>query len=184
MTFIRGSICDLRVLEETDEQARVWTQHVMHSNDHMRFVMTGSIPMRWIDVKEAWRKEREAGAVMFAVYAEDKFVGVCGLHSHREIYRSWEARFLIVDPDAIGKGIGTECTRLLTDYAFKKLNAHKVWLGLNAENLVAYKTYLTVGYKVDGTLRDDLWINGKYVDAIRMSCLEEEWTSSVESVGK
>ena len=175
MTFIKGDKCELRVLEESDDEAKIWTNHVMRSNDHMKFVMTGSQPMRWFDIRDEWKREREKGAVLFGVWANSKFIGTCGLYNPYEIYHRWEARFMIVDPEAVGKGVGLEVAKMLTTYGFNKLNAHKIWLGVNAENLVAYKCYLSAGYKVEGTLREDLYVNGKYVDAVRMAVLKHEW---------
>ena len=176
MTFIRGKLAELRILEESDDEARRWTEHVMAGLDHLRHLFTGSLPARWIDVKAKWRKERESGDVLFGIWANDEFIGTCGLHSHRELYRSWEARWLIFDPDCIGKGIGTEAVKMLTHYAFDRLNAHRVWLGVSAENVGAVRCYEKAGYNREGELRDEIFVHGRYVNAIRMSVLEQEWT--------
>jgi RimJ/RimL family protein N-acetyltransferase len=141
--------------------------------------------MRYIDVAENWRKEREAGDVRFGIWTparkkagsertDQRFIGTCGLHSHREIYRSWELRILIFDPDAIGKGIGLEATTLLAHYGFQRLNAHRIWLGCSADNEPAWKTYEKVGFKREGVLRDDLFYDGKYHDAYRYAILEHD----------
>lgn len=173
MTFISGKLCELRVLRETDDEAKEWSDSV-NAGLTTQHLFTGSFPMRLIDVKEKWRKEREAGDVLFGIWT-DFFIGTCGLHGHRSIYRSWELRILLIDPNALGKGIGTEATRLLVDYAFTRLNAHRVWLGVNAENIGAIKCYEKVGFKHEGALRDEIYCRGKYVDAVRMGILEGEW---------
>jgi len=182
--FMKGQKCELRVLEPKPEEVRAWTDGVM-SGLTTKHLFTGSLPMRYIDVEHQWEKEREAGDILFAIYAigdshpdagySVKFVGTCGLHSHREIYRSWELRILIFDPAAVGKGIGSEAVRLLTDYAFTRLNAHRVWLGVNEENKVAYECYRKAGFNVEGILRDEIFCWGRYVNAIRMAVLEREW---------
>lgn len=196
MTFAKGNGVELRVLEGTESQVKLWTDGVM-SHLTTEHLFTGSLPMRYIDVKEQWEKERKAGDVLFAVYAGEAskelenfpgitgrgpfdFVGTCGLHSHREVYRSWEARFIIFDAEAVGKGLGQEVTRLLVDYAFKKLNAHRVWLGVSADNLRAVKCYLNAGFKIEGTFRDELFYAGEYHDVYRMSVLEGEYESRQE----
>lgn len=187
MTFLKGQSVELRVLEESDHEADTWTRAV-NAGLTTQHLFTGSFPMRAIDIKAYWKKEREAGSVEFgiwtkSVYADVKqpvhpeifFIGTCGLHSHRDIYRSWEARFLVFDPNAVGKGYGKEIVRLLTGYAFERLNAHRVWLGVNAHNLRALKCYLDCGYKVEGTLREDIFCFGEWHDAVRMGLLEDEW---------
>ena len=141
---------------------------------------TGSIPMRPVDVASEWERERKAGSLQWAIInAEGVFIGTTGLYSHRDIYRSWEFRILIGHPGAIGHGKGTEATRLVVDWGFRRLNAHRIWLGCNEENIGAVKCYEKVGFKREGVLRDDIFCNGKYVSAIRMSILENEWKSTV-----
>ncbi len=161
--------------------------------------------MRQIDIQAVWKKECEAGSVEFGIWVPlekalevdsewyripagdmtilcdtkgHQFIGTCGLYSHRDIYRSWEFRILIFDPSAIGHGIGTEATSLVVQYAFSRLNAHRVWLGVNAENEGAIKCYQKVGFKEEGRLREELFCFGHYVDAIRMGILENEWKSA------
>lgn len=184
MTFIRGDQVELRVLQANEFEVQTWTNSVMSglTTEHL---FTGSVPMRGIDVKEVWEKERKAGDVLFAVYQRwpndparsPRFIGTCGLHSHREIYRSWESRFLIFDADSVGKGLGKEVCSLLTAYAFRRLNAHRVWLGVSEDNKRAVKCYLDCGYIFEGRLRDEIYYGGKYHAALRFGVLEDEWTS-------
>ena len=195
MTFIAGDGVELRVLQESEEEARIWTDHVMHSNDHMKFVMTGSTPMRWFDVREEWMREREKGAVIFGVWlgggdpqfrkrddgiveavsCDEKFIGTCGVYSPYEIYRSYDTRFMIVDPDAIGKGVGLKVAKMLNEYAFMKLNAHRLGLGVSALNLRAIKTYLDAGYQFEGVLKDSIYTAGEFHDTYRMAITREGW---------
>ena len=184
MTFMKGKLCELRVLEPRPDEVRAWTDGVMGGMT-TQYLFTGSLPMRYIDVEQQWEKEREAGDILFGIYAigdkhpeagyVTKFIGTCGLHSHREIYRSWELRILIFDVTSVGKGIGTEAVRMLTEYAFNRLNAHRVWLGVNEENTRAYECYRKVGYQVEGILRDEIFCYGRYCNAVRMGLLEREW---------
>lgn len=190
MTFIKGDGFELRVLNESQYEAHLWTKHVMNSNDHMQFVMTGSTPMRWFEIQEEWKREREKGAVLFGVWDmktcqgvdHPTFIGTCGAYTNREIYRSYETRFMIVDPTAIGKGLGLEVCKSLNRYCFTKLNAHRLWLGVSAINLRAVKTYLDALYKFEGRLVDDIYTNGAYYDVYRMAITRPEWSRVYEGV--
>jgi RimJ/RimL family protein N-acetyltransferase len=193
MTFCKGKLCELRVLEENDEEAKIWTAHVMHSQEHMKYVLTGSTPMRWFDIRDEWKREREKGAVLFGVWKnelretisithgniepcfEPVFIGTCGLYNPREIYHSYEARFMIVDPVGIGKGIGVEVAQMLSRYAFEKLNCHRLWLGVSAINLRAVKVYLDAGFQFEGKLEDDIFTFGAYWPVYRMGMTLESW---------
>jgi len=188
--FAKGEKCELRVREESERELRIYTDAIMRG-DTTKYLFTGSTPMRWIDSAAVWKKEREAGDVLFGIWVESstykewatahQFVGICGLHSHRDIYKSWELRILIFDKDAIGKGIGFEACSLMVDYAFNRLNAHRVWLGVNADNELAINCYKKVGFKEEGRLRDEIFYHGKYVDAVRMGILQNEWGVHVEA---
>lgn len=173
---MKGEKCKLLTL--SDDRAGVFSGY-LERGLNFQHTFTGSIPMREVDVASEWERERKLGSVMWGIHVTDfdYFIGTVGLYSHRDIYRSWEFRILIGHPDYLGKGIGEEATRMVVDWGFKRLNAHRIWLGVNEENVGAVKCYEKVGFKREGVLRDEIWINGKYVNAIRMSILEAEWGS-------
>lgn len=172
MTFIKGKQVELRVLEDTDCEAFTKAVNAGLTTQHL---FTGSIPMRSADYRERWNAERKASDIIFAIDASGFFIGTCGLHSHRDIYRSFEARFLIFDPQAVGRGLGKEVVQLLTGYGFTRLNAHRIWLGVSEHNLRAVKCYLDCGYVFEGRQRDEIFYNGDYHATLRMSILENEW---------
>jgi RimJ/RimL family protein N-acetyltransferase len=170
-----GKVCDLAVRDHILSELEPYTDAIMRQ-DTTEFMLTGSYPMRWIDSKQVWDKERENGDVLFSIFDKaEKFIGICGLHNLRDIYHSAELRILIFDKDAVGKGIGTEAVKLLVDYGFNRLNLHRIWLGVNADNERAVKCYLKAGFKEEGRLREDIFYHGKYADAVRMGILRSEW---------
>ncbi len=184
MTFIKGKDVELRAW--TDENAGPFT-YMVNQGLTTQHLFTGSIPMRTADYAERFKKMREAGDILFGIwkprenpdplvfhYDKCELIGQCGLHDHRDIYKSWESRFLIFDSDAVGKGIGKEVVSLLTSYAFTRLNAHRVWLGVSEANIRAVKCYLDCGYKIEGRLRDEVFYNGAYHAVLRMGVLEGE----------
>ena len=187
MTFIKGQLCELRALDPDDEMQVGSFTEAVNAGLTTKHLFTGSIPMRTKDYAAKWVQELKAGEILFGIWSTAKadggnpqgpfFIGTCGLHSHKDIYKSWEFRILIFDPAFLGKGIGTEATRLTTDYAFYRLNAHRVWLGVNAQNTGAVKCYEKVGYKLEGVLRDEIFCYGHYCDALRYAILEDEWKS-------
>ncbi len=176
--LLRGKACCLEPLD--DCWADLFAEF-LSDGLNFEFTFTGSIPMRPIDVKAEWQAERQKKGVLWGIFAEGSvgFVGTVGLYAPRDIYRSWEFRILIGKPGELGKGIGTEATRMVVDWGFTRLNAHRIWLGCNTENIGAIKCYEKVGFKREGVLRDEIFCHGKYVYAIRMGILENEWKSIV-----
>lgn len=105
----------------------------------------------------------------------DRVVGICGIHSLNWIARSGELRILIGEIDCWNQGIGTEVTQLMAAYAFEVLNLNKVWLGATAENVGAVRSYEKCGFRREGVLRQEVFRNGRYYDAVRFSMLVTEY---------
>lgn len=116
----------------------------------------------------------------------DKPIGLVGLYSINHQIHSAEFRIIIGEKSYWGKGIGSECARWVIGYAFRSLNMNKVWLGVNEENLGAVKSYEKAGFIHEGRLRQEIYRNNRYYDAVKMSLLKSEWETQCkkESIGE
>jgi len=105
----------------------------------------------------------------------DRLIGSTGLQ--RIDRRNRHANFGIVigAKEVWGKGHGTEATRLMVRYAFATLNLNRVWLHVYAFNERGIRTYEQVGFKREGVLRQEVFRDGRYWDAITMAVLRDEW---------
>lgn len=75
---------------------------------------------------------------------------------------------------ARGKGIGTETTKLITQYAFEKLGLHKIYLRVFSNNMQAIKAYEKAGFEIEGTAKEDVILpNGKYQDITFMCVINK-----------
>lgn len=75
---------------------------------------------------------------------------------------------LAVDPAARGKGVGEALVRGTIDRAREK-GAHKLMLHVFAVNAGARRLYERCGFRVEAVLRDELLIDGEYVDDVIMA---------------
>lgn len=73
------------------------------------------------------------------------------------------------------KGYGTEVIGLLLKFAFDNLAAHRVELGVMADNLRARACYKKNGFREFGCRHECAFYNGKYNDVILMEILENEY---------
>jgi RimJ/RimL family protein N-acetyltransferase len=89
--------------------------------------------------------------------------------------RSADVMILIGAPEARGRGYGTEAMVALLRYLFHQRNLHRVSLSVLAWNNRAIRSYEKVGFVVEGTLRDDLFFDGRYHDQVLMSMLRHEF---------
>ncbi|MBA3390044.1 MAG: GNAT family N-acetyltransferase [Rubrobacter sp.] len=96
-------------------------------------------------------------------------------------FRNRSAAFgiLIGDPDARGKGYGTETTRLILDYAFTAVGLHNVMLTVFEFNKAGIRAYEKAGYRELGRRRECRMMGGKLWDEIYMQCLSTDFESPV-----
>ncbi|MER7517109.1 GNAT family protein [Streptomyces sp. NPDC126499] len=80
-------------------------------------------------------------------------------------------------PAGIGRGLGTEATRLIVGHAFEAVGLHRVWLEVYAFNPRARRAYEKAGFRAEGTLRGALLWEGERVDATVMAVLAPEWAA-------
>ena len=111
----------------------------------------------------------------FAIEADGRFIGHCGLFNFNVTAHSCELGIGIGDKAYWGKGYGREAMSLLLDYAFRLRNFRRVWLWVHSDNERAIRSYRACGFVEEGRLRQHLWSNGRYVDAVYMGILVEEW---------
>jgi len=76
-----------------------------------------------------------------------------------------------------GRGLGRDTLRLVKRIAFEELRAHRLWLDVMAHNAAARHLYSSEGFVPEGTLREALRLDGRYVDLVLMSVLEDEYRS-------
>lgn len=89
--------------------------------------------------------------------------------------RSANYRIGIFNSDECGKDIGSWVIKMTRDFAFEKLNLHRLELDVYSFNSRAEKAYLAAGFKRKGVLGDVVWNGKEYADDILMAILEDEW---------
>ncbi|MFF2450521.1 GNAT family N-acetyltransferase [Neobacillus sp. NPDC058068] len=68
--------------------------------------------------------------------------------------------------DHWGKGYGTECVALMSDFAFETLNLHKLHASVVDANRGSARILEKNGYVLEGELRDHYFIDEKYYNAL------------------
>jgi RimJ/RimL family protein N-acetyltransferase len=131
----------------------------------------------------AWLRQATSGALPydFLIYerASMQPIGTTGL---RDVdFRFGTAEFTIgIGEHAFrGRGLGSEATRLMLDYAFNVLGLHNVMLRVMAFNSTAIHVYQTVGFREIGRRREAHWMGGRFWDMIYMAILATEFHNPV-----
>lgn len=174
--FIVGNKVYLRGIEKKDLSGHFF----QWANDEAvtRFLFMGLKP-NILENLEEWfdelRKSDKEIVMMVVDKKSDEIIGFCGLYEIRWVSRSAEYRVFIGENEFRGKGYGQEIAKLVVRYGFEKLNMNKIWLGVNVEHIGAVKSYEKSGFVHEGVLRQEIYRNSRYYDAVRMSILRGEY---------
>ena len=110
----------------------------------------------------------------YMIEFEDKPIGYFRLSNHsvnnRNIYIGAD-----ISQEYKGKGFGVMSYRKFIPFLFEKYNLHKISLEVLSTNNIAINLYNKLGFVVEGIKRDDVLKNGKWIDSIVMSILENEY---------
>ncbi len=171
--FLIGKEVYLRGLKESDlENIQSW----LSDSDVTKLLFQGEKPLDLDIIKDDFhRKIRENNEIVFAIImkTDNQHVGWAGIYEINWVSRNCELRFFIGDKKYWRKGIATESTSLLVDYAFDKLNMHRVHGGANIENHGSVNVFKKLGFSEEGISKEGHFRNGKYYDLVRFGLLNK-----------
>jgi RimJ/RimL family protein N-acetyltransferase len=72
-------------------------------------------------------------------------------------------------------GFGTDAMKALVHYLFYTMNVNRIQLDTWSGNERAIRSYEKLGFVVEGRLRNDAFIDGKYYDTMIMGLLKKEF---------
>jgi len=98
----------------------------------------------------------------------DRHIGNIKLGPINFIHRYADVSLFIGEKDLRSHGYGTEAIKLLTEYAFKRLNLHKLRAGIYSRNVASLHAFQKAGFEKEAMLRNHVWFNGEYIDMILM----------------
>ena len=106
---------------------------------------------------------------------EGRSIGLIGLVNIDSKNRTAEIVLAIGEKDYWGKGVMLEAESLLIHWAFTQLNLEKIWGQTRPENIASLVTMKKLGFKIEGTLRQEKIINGQRIDIMHLGLLREEF---------
>jgi RimJ/RimL family protein N-acetyltransferase len=176
--FLGGDKVYLRPLERADlnDTYLGW----LNDSEVTRYLETGSFPSTMQDLEKFY--EGVTGSrteVIFAIVdrKSHRHIGNAKLGPINWVHRRALFGILIGEKDFWGKGIGEEVTRLMVEYGFLRLNLNRIGLAVFAEHESAIRCYQAVGFKIEGTFREEMYSDGIYKDRLWMGLLRSEYTA-------
>lgn len=100
-------------------------------------------------------------------------IGLIAYLNIDEYTKKAELRNLIGEKKQRGKGYGNEATKAWIEYGFFTLGLEKIYLTTINTDIKNIRINESLGFKVEGLLKNELKINGEYFDVLQMSLLKE-----------
>lgn len=97
-----------------------------------------------------------------------KMIGYCVARKIDYINRNAEVGLILL-ADGRGKGYFKEVSALFYSYLFNELNLHKVYSYVLTDNEIAIETDKKIGFKVEGTISDQIFQKGEFKDVYFVS---------------
>lgn len=174
---LTGETVLLRPLQPGDRSARKSLGY--HSDiEHGYGSVRGTGPMTDGEA-EAWgtiaaKQSADPSRLLWMIEAGGELVGSTDLHAISDA--DSRARFAIgmFSPEHLGRGYGTDATRLVLGHAFVILGLHRVDLRVLDFNTRAIRLYRRCGFVVEGRERESCRINERWHDDIVMALLAHE----------
>lgn len=113
------------------------------------------------------------------IIGSTRFMNMEPKHKKLEIGWTW------LHPDYWATAVNLECKLLLLTFCFETLNAIRVQLKTDENNLRSQKAIEKIGARWEGLLRND-WIrhNGTIRNSVYYSIIDTEWENAKENLNK
>jgi RimJ/RimL family protein N-acetyltransferase len=172
----------LRLLEESD----ISEEYVGWLNDCevTRYMETGKFPATPESIRQFLQRFHGSTTdIIFGIIDRetDQHVGNVTLNHINWIHRTADTGLMIGRKDFWGKGYAFEAWSLFLEYAFQRLGLRKIIAGVIVDNTASFVTLQKLGFKVEGTLRQEYLVDGEYRDGVRLGLLREQFYKYAQS---
>ena len=118
--------------------------------------------------------ETKRNSRLFIVEHEGNASGIIELGSIDLVHRNARIQKVFIGRrEARGKGLAGLAVREVIRICTEELHLHKVTLGVLAGNRIAYRTYVGMGFSVEGIQREYRFFYGQWYDLITMAMFPE-----------
>ncbi|MEM6658883.1 MAG: GNAT family protein [Pseudomonadota bacterium] len=126
------------------------------------------------EAAEAWVQSHIDDPHAWIIEADGALAGGVRLHTINYSDKRAQIAIGIVDPGALGKGIGTEAMQLLAAHAFDTMGLHRLGCRVLDFNARAIAAYEKVGFVVEGREREAALIAGHWHDDLILGLLAQD----------
>jgi RimJ/RimL family protein N-acetyltransferase len=161
------------------DYARWMNQGEVRRGLDRRGIATAESQQKWVEENLEKGAKRAPEGVEFTIYdrSDGTAVGTAGLF--QITYVNGTAAFGIAIGERRGRGLGTEATRLVLDFAFHVLQLRNVLLETLDWNVAGLTAYERAGFRRVGVRRGAVISRGRPTDIVIMDAVPEDFGPSV-----
>ena len=168
-----GKKIKLLPLEKEDlPRSRSWVNDTFINSKMLRV-----LPVTRVE-QERWYEDivQDPSKIVFAIKTlnDEEHIGNTGFYHIDWIHRRAEFWILIGERNFWGHGIGSDVVSLMQRYAFNNLNLNKLYVNVGVDNQEAIALYKKLNFVQEGMLKEHYYIEGKYLDIMRMAILRKD----------
>ncbi|WP_406706446.1 spermidine N1-acetyltransferase [Sodalis sp.] len=152
--------------------------HQLNNNEMMMRYWFEEPHEAYVELKDLYQKNiHNISERRFIIDKLGVSVGLVELVDIDHIHRRAEFSILVA-PEHQGKGYASVATHLALNFGFMVLNLHKLYLIVDEENNKAIHIYTKLGFKQEGVLLQEFFINGQYRNTLRMCLFQHEYQNA------
>jgi diamine N-acetyltransferase len=138
---------------------------------HGRFFLLSSVTAKTLDIDEVLRSDQNILGVI--VLPDATPIGMMAFLDVDRWQQKAELRKLIGEPQYRGRGYARQGTALWIHYGLHGLGLKKIYLNTLQTNMRNIRLNEALGFRVEGILRKEFFLDGEHHDVLRMALLKE-----------
>ena len=170
------------ILQLRDESHAQETYDLIKKNKHLRdwmqwYEVVKSIKDSINNIEgniEEWEMKTD---YHLGIFYQDQMVGMISLHGINYLANKASIGYWL-DKDYEGKGIITNSVKVLMEYGFDELGLNRIEIGAGVTNERSRAIPEKLGFTLEGILRENMLLHGKYIDMALYAMLKSEYKKS------
>lgn len=127
------------------------------------------------DFVDAQRKNTHSILLAIITKENNVHIGNIKIGPVNEHHKHADISYFIGNKEYWNKGIATESIRLICKFGFEDLSLNKIEAGAYETAAASWKGLEKCGFRREGILREQAYLNGKYISVFRYGLLKSEW---------
>lgn len=175
--FLSGKLINLHLLDA--ELHLNDCVHWLNDSELTKFLLVGRYP-QYAESEKEWFNNtinQIQTKISLAIHRKDNhaFIGIMSLEKINYIHRTATTGSFIGNENDRGKGYGHDAKMVLLNYAFNRLNLRKINASAIAFNERSIKFNQGCGYKIEGVLKQQAFVDGQYYDEVLLAVFADDF---------